>query len=62
MQNVLPLYIFDEFENECQVIQKEIIRRRIENLEPVLCIVTMKDEYEKRVQEIGEVLDYDRQK
>ena len=61
LQNVLPLYIFDDYESECQVIQKEIYRRRTENLEPVCGNVIMKDEYEKRVQEVGEVLDYDRQ-
>ena len=31
----------------------------MENLEPILCMVTMKDEYDKRMQEVGEVLDYD---
>ena len=59
IQNVLPLAVFDDYEGECLVIQKEIHRRRLENLDPILCTVTMKDEETgRRARETGAVLDY----
>ena len=56
---MLPLVIFDDFEDECLSLQKEIVRRRIGLLEPVKCVVTMKDQREKRYLLEGEVLDYE---
>ena len=56
---MLPLAVFDDYEGECLVIQKEIHRRRLENLDPILCTVTMKDEETgRRARETGAVLDY----
>ena len=52
------MVIFDDFEDECLSLQKEIVRRRIGLLAPVTCVVTMKDQREKRYQAEGEVLDY----
>ena len=59
LQNVLPLFIFDDYTNECLKIQTEILRRRKGGIPPVTCVVTMKDENEKRFQDSGDVLDYD---
>ena len=59
VQNVLPLNIFDDYTSECLAIQEEILRRRVDKVKPITCIVTMKDEFDKRIQETGEVLDYE---
>ena len=59
IQNVLPLVIFDDFRDESNTIHEELIRRRKEQLSNVLVTITFKDETEKRVQDIGTLLDYD---
>ena len=48
IQNVLPLVIFDDFKHECEEIQKEIVRRRKNAIDPILVTVTFKDEFDKR--------------
>ena len=55
---MLPLTIFDDFRGECDVIYNELIRRRNKFLDPILVTVTIKDESEKRVQDLGILLDY----
>ena len=59
IQNVLPLVVFDDFIDESDMIQEELLRRRLEQQSKVLVTITFKDESEKRVQDIGTLLDYD---
>lgn len=58
IQNVLPLYVFDDFHAECKELRHEIQARRINQKAPLTCTVTMKDEKDKRISETGAVLDY----
>ena len=55
---MLPLAIFDDFSSECDVIHKELIRRRKHFLDPILVTVTFRDAADKRAQDLGILLDY----
>ena len=54
--------LYDDFMTECKIFQREIMSRRLADAEPLSCIVLMKDPFtDRRVQIVGEVLDYDEQ-
>ena len=56
--NTLPLMLYDDFMTECKIIHKAIQTRRKAEVDPLSCVVLMKDDNDQRVQYTGEVLDY----
>lgn len=55
----MPLVIFDDSRLECDAIQTEIVRRRRRQLDPIVVAATFRDDSDKRVTDIGALLDYD---